>query len=120
MTKKIAIMIDGGYLRAQARMSGLTYKPNLIEQFGLACAVVPEEIYRILYYDCGSYTGTVTLPVSKKKHSFMGNDHWLIDLSKKDLFAVRRGELKFRGYVLKSGAATPPTAHSRAWCRGVA
>ena len=44
---------------------------------------------------------SVTLPVSGGKHSFTSSDAWLHELAHKDLFAVRRGVLKFRGWVPK-------------------
>jgi uncharacterized LabA/DUF88 family protein len=43
----------------------------------------------------------VKLPVSGNDHTFASNDAWLNALSLRDLFAVRRGVLKFRGYVPK-------------------
>lgn len=42
------------------------------------------------------------LPVSGQKAVFTSNDRWLCELAEKDLFAVRRGVLKFRGYVLNN------------------
>lgn len=67
---------------------------------------------RVLYYDCAPYSGTVKLPVSGNPHTFAGSDKWLEDLASKDLFAVRRGVLKFRGYKPKQtpvNPAGPPT-----------
>ena len=46
------------------------------------------------------YQGTATLPVSGQQTTFQGSDAWLHELSRKNLFAVRRGILKFRGFVL--------------------
>ena len=60
-----------------------------------------------MYYDCAPYMGTATLPVSGQKTAFQGNDKWLHDLARKDLFAVRRGVLKFRGFVLTKIPFTP-------------
>ena len=51
------------------------------------------------------------MPVSGTKKAFSGSDKWLHDLSRKDLFAVRVGVLKFRGFVLKqSKIPFTPTA----------
>lgn len=48
------------------------------------------------------------LPVSGTDYEFKANDAWLNALSYKELFAVRRGVLKFRGFKPKK---TPvPTA----------
>jgi len=100
MDRKIAVMLDGGHLRVHTKKAGHTFNPNYIEKIGLACAITGEEIHRILYYDCAPYEGTAVLPVSGSKHTFSGSDAWLYELSRKDLFAVRRGILKFRGFVL--------------------
>lgn len=99
---KIAILIDGGHLRIAARRSGLNYGPDLIEKVALSVADAQESIFRILYYDCAPYAGTVKLPVSGLQKSFDGNDGWLQDVASKDLFAVRRGVLEFRGFKPKS------------------
>jgi uncharacterized LabA/DUF88 family protein len=40
----------------------------------------------------------VKLPVSGADHEFKGNDAWMRELAARELFAVRRGVLKFRGY----------------------
>lgn len=107
MPKKIAVMFDGGHLRAYAHMAGRPFTPDYIEKIALACALTDEEIYRVLYYDCAPYEGTATLPVSGKQKTFHANDAWLHELSHKNLFAVRRGILKFRGYVLQNIPYTP-------------
>jgi hypothetical protein len=96
--KKIAILIDGGHLRVAAKKAQERYNPDFIERFALKCAANDEEIHRILYYDCAPFTGTAKLPVSGETFQFQGSDAWLDELSRKDLFAVRRGVLKFRGY----------------------
>jgi len=95
---KVAVLIDGGFLRAVAKANKKTYDPDFIENFALNCKSADESIFRILYYDCAMYSGTVKLPVSGTDHVFKSNDAWLHALSHKDLFAVRRGVLKFRGY----------------------
>ena len=57
-----------------------------------------EECLRVLYYDCAPYIGKVILPVSGKPKDFVGSDRWLHEIAGLDLFAVRRGVLKFRGF----------------------
>lgn len=94
-------MIDGGHLRYSAQKAGLIYDPDFIEGFARNCRAADEEVFRILYYDCAPYKGQARLPVSGGIHSFTGSDQWLVDLSKRELFAVRRGVLKFRGYKPK-------------------
>jgi hypothetical protein len=95
---RVAVLIDGGFLRVEARKAKKIYNPDYIERFALACRAADESLFRILYYDCALYAGTVKLPVSGLPHVFQSSDAWLHELSHKDLFAVRRGVLKFRGF----------------------
>src|SRR5206468_1618902 len=95
--KHIVVMLDGGHIRVHAQKAGKVYDPNYIEKIAHACKGQDEEIVKALYYDCAPYAGTVTLPVSGNSHTFNGSDVWLHELARKDLFAVRRGILKFRG-----------------------
>lgn len=101
MSKKIAILIDGGHLRVYARKAKKAFVPDYIEKIAHDCSLSDECIHRILYYDCPPFEGETTLPVSGQKRTFGGSDKWLHDLAHKDLFAVRTGILKFRGFVLK-------------------
>jgi uncharacterized LabA/DUF88 family protein len=101
MAKKIVILIDGGFLRVRTHLAHQDYDPEFIEKFAQCCKANDEEILRVLYYDCAPYAGTVKLPVSGNKYTFNGSSRWLDDLASRDLFAVRRGVLKFRGYKPK-------------------
>jgi uncharacterized LabA/DUF88 family protein len=107
MAKKIVILIDGGFLRVKAAHAGYRYTPGFIERFAHLCRVQDEEIFRILYYDCAPSTATVKLPVSGQPHTFQGSDEWLHTLAGADLFAVRRGILKFRGFKPKQTPVNP-------------
>jgi hypothetical protein len=69
-----AILIDGGFLRVQTKRAKKTYNPNYIERFALACVANDEDLFRVLYYDCAPYTGSVKLPVSGNPHQFEGSD----------------------------------------------
>jgi uncharacterized LabA/DUF88 family protein len=112
MPKEIVILIDGGYLRVKANKAGKHYNPDFIDKFAHQCKTADEEIFRVLYYDCAPYSGTVTLPVSGNPHVLSGSDRWLSELACKDLFAVRRGVLKFRGFKPKRtpvNSSGPPT-----------
>jgi uncharacterized LabA/DUF88 family protein len=99
--KRVVVLIDGGHLRVLARKAHHNYDPDFIEKFAANCILEDEQLLRILYYDCAPYTGSTKLPVSGNKREFQGNDGWLKDLASRDLFAVRRGVLKFRGYKPK-------------------
>jgi uncharacterized LabA/DUF88 family protein len=107
--KKVALLIDGGYARVVLRKAGKTYNPDYIERFADACSAPHEELSRILYYDCAPFTGTVKLPVSGQDKVFNDSAAWLNDLAAKNLFAVRLGVLKFRGFVPKRIPISPST-----------
>lgn len=104
---KVAILIDGGFLRVIAKKAKKLYDPDFIEKFAHACKAADESIFRILYYDCALYQGTVKQPVSGTDLVFKTSDVWLHTLSHKDLFAVRRGVLKFRGFKPKKTPVSP-------------
>lgn len=99
---RVAILIDGGHLRVITRQAKRKYSPDFIAELAAGFARSDEMIQRILYYDCAPYTGIAKLPVSGRSHEFKGSDRWLRELSAKDLFAVRLGVLKFRGFKPKS------------------
>jgi uncharacterized LabA/DUF88 family protein len=113
MANRAIILIDGGYLRVKASKAfkpndpNFKYDPTFIEKFAHNCKATDEEILRILYYDCAPYSGTAKLPVSGGMHTFTGSDKWLEDLACRDLFAVRRGVLKFRGFKPKQTPVHP-------------
>lgn len=98
---KTAIFIDGGHLRALAKQAGLDYTPDLIEKVAHGCMLAGEALLRALYYDCAPYSGIQKKPVSGEKHEFKSSAEWLKILAQKELFAVRLGVLKFRGFKPK-------------------
>jgi uncharacterized LabA/DUF88 family protein len=99
MVDKIAVLIDGGHLRVAARKAGRDYNPAFIEAVARLCAGRDEQVLRFLYYDCAPFSGSLKLPVSGQMKTFEGSDGWLRDLAARDLFAVRRGVIKFRGWT---------------------
>jgi uncharacterized LabA/DUF88 family protein len=96
--KRVSVLIDGGHLRVLVRQAKHKYDPDYIEKVAHACVEPDESLLRILYYDCAPYAGKVKLPVSGHEKEFSGSDRWLKELASRDLFAVRRGVLKFRGF----------------------
>jgi uncharacterized LabA/DUF88 family protein len=102
MANKIVVMLDGGHLRVHAKSAGKLYDPDYIEKIGLICSLQGETIHRIMYYDCAPFSGSAILPVSGSRKTFAGSDAWLKTLSYKDLFSIRLGVLKFRGYVINN------------------
>ena len=98
---KVVVLIDGGNTRVLTRQSGRTYNPEYITKIARACVTSGEELLRILYYDCAPFNGEADLPVSGTRTKFTASDGWLHDLARRDLFAVRLGVLKFRGFKAK-------------------
>lgn len=105
--QKVVVLIDGGNLRVLARRAGYQYNPDYIEKLAHACVESSETLLRALYYDCPPYNGKVRLPVSGNQKEFTGSDAWLRQLARKDIFAVREGVLKFRGYKPARVPITP-------------
>jgi hypothetical protein len=113
--KRLVLLVDGGYVRAQARKAKppRVFDADLVASIVSACVdVTTEDLHRALFYDCPEFSGTVTLPISRKPHAFTGSDAVLRDLAARDLFAVREGSLRFRGWARRSsasGGGNPPT-----------
>ena len=99
-----------GHLRSYLKKSQKPVDADYMEKVELACPLAHEEIVRILYYDCSLFNGQTKLPVSRAVQVFNQATPFLHDLARKDLFAVRRGVLKFRGYVIRKGhrPSNPP------------
>jgi uncharacterized LabA/DUF88 family protein len=91
-------LVDGGFLRHNAKKAGFKPDPDFIERVAHAAVAEDELLFRILYYDCAPYLGKVKRPVTGTDYQFTGSDHWLHVLAAKDYFAVRRGTIKFRGW----------------------
>ena len=104
---KVAILIDGGHLRVLAKKAGFDYNPDYIEKVAHACVRQDEQILRILYYDCAPYVGELKLPVSGTLKNYAKSDAWMGELAQKDLFAVRKGVLKFRGWTPNKVPVSP-------------
>jgi len=96
--KRSVVLIDGGHLRSMAYKGEFDYSPQLISAVAHRCRAEDEELLRILYYDCAPYTGKVKQPVSGEPRVFVADTAWIHELARMDLFAVRLGILKFRGF----------------------
>lgn len=99
---KVALLIDGGFLRATSQKAGQTYDRDFIARFANHCIVQGEYLLRVFYYDAPLYRGKVKLPVSGAEKVFQASDRWLDDIAKLERFAVRRGTLGFRGWKPKA------------------
>ena len=109
MDTKLCIMLDGGFIEQVCKSTSKPRKnPDYIEKLAKSCNIPSETIHRIMFYHCGGFTGTAKLPISNGRKQFTANNRWLDELSYKDLFSVRLGLLKFRGYTLKQTVPHPP------------
>jgi uncharacterized LabA/DUF88 family protein len=99
---KVALLIDGGFLRACARAALIEYNNNFIKRFSDGCVQPSEYLLRVYYYDAPLFKGKVQLPVSGGHFTFQSSDKWLDDLAQLERFAVRRGTLGFRGWKPKT------------------
>ena len=99
--KSVILLIDGGHLRVSARDAGHFMDPDFIEGLSRRITASDEELKKVLYYDCAPYQGRQRQPVSGEEKEFSADGSWLDDLACRDLFAVRRGQLKFRGWSPK-------------------
>ena len=103
---KTIILLDSGYLKHIFKDSNKLYSADNIEkliQHTVEMIKAKEQIalLRVLFYDCLPFSGSYVLPISKKKVEVEGTDKLMRPLSQKNLFAVRYGTLKFRGWILK-------------------
>lgn len=106
--KKIAIIIDGGFIRKTFQKFFRTSEvPTVNQVIKLSEDIIKkpeEELFRIYYYDCLPFEKPLRKPVSKSKW----RDNALVNTGKrymdtlaiKDKIAFRSGELKFGGWVL--------------------
>lgn len=106
---KTILLIDSGYLKHVVKENGGKYTADNIEilsQHTIRYIQTKEkiELLRILFYDCLPFSGSYTLPISKKKVEVKKEDYIMRPLAQKDFFAVRYGTLKFRGWILKKDA----------------
>ena len=98
--KRVSVFIDGGHLRSYAKKANKPYTPSFVVTVAKACvnAALGEELFRVLYYDCDPYAGTVSQPISAVPRVFSGSKTFLDKLAEEEGVAVRRGVLKFRGW----------------------
>ncbi|MEX1118160.1 MAG: NYN domain-containing protein [Terrimicrobiaceae bacterium] len=108
--KKTALLIDGGWF---AKGLGAQFQPKAswptAEQVcrNARCVLsAEEELFRIFYYDCEPFEACVTNPADKSvlnyagTASFAGRKKFFQEMGQMDFVALRRGELKARGWEL--------------------
>ena len=81
---KVAVFIDGGHLRACAKAARQGFTADLIVKVAKATVQAGEDLFRIQYYDCEPYHGTVQLPVSGGNKVYQANSPLLSDLARKE------------------------------------
>jgi len=110
--KKTALLIDGGWFS-----KGLGKILNLPNGWPSAAQVIQnattilqkdEELFRIFYYDCEPFGRVVTNPVDgsttdyKTMPAFAARQRFFFELGQTGFVALRRGELKARGWEFSS------------------
>jgi uncharacterized LabA/DUF88 family protein len=122
---KTAILIDGGWFcRILAKLSPFAGKPAPTAGQVVKNARLPlkpdETLYRIFFYDCPPFAGTVKNPITCKQTNYASSKYYasrtkfLHEIGQHDFVAMRLGELKMRGWNFESTfktamlSATPP------------
>ena len=113
--KKAVLLVDGGHLRAMAKQFQINWGADFVSEFCGSITASDEELCKCLFYDCKPYNGEIAQPISGTNRVFSASPKWIDDLSQRDLFAVRLGELRFRGWAARPHYLGPPTidAHFR-------
>ena len=106
--KKTALLIDGGWFsKGLGKILGLPNGwPNAAQVVKNAKSVLQkdEELFRIFYYDCEPFDREVTNPINglkidyKTMPAFSARKQFFFDLGQTEFVALRRGELKARGW----------------------
>ncbi len=111
MTKKVAVLLDGGYVTYE--YNWLNKKPPTaddIEHIAKCCFKKDEELFRFYYYDCRPFEGAAFNPALDSRVDFASNpifkarESFYNNLAVKDYFAFRAGQLKFRGWKVRPRA----------------
>jgi uncharacterized LabA/DUF88 family protein len=106
--KKTAILIDGGWFskglgKILTLQNGWPSAAQVIKNATAALAA-DEELFRIFYYDCEPFEREVTNPVDGSKINYQSmpaysaRKSFFFDLGQTGFVALRRGELKARGW----------------------
>ncbi|MCO6466437.1 MAG: NYN domain-containing protein [Bradyrhizobiaceae bacterium] len=118
---KYATLIDGGYFKAEwqkhkkaSKVPGASDVAKLIAEIHRNLDSVHSGIrlLRTYFYDCDPYSGTQSPPNGSpvdfsKSNQYRYQKKLLQDLSKMESIAVRRGEIKFRGWDVNGKTSTP-------------
>lgn len=111
MKKKVALLVDGEWLRRRLEDSLNSKLPNgvtadVMYRNALLSVGKDEEIFRIFYYDCPPFDGNETNPIDgnivefKKQSKYRARHRFLHEMKAKDYVAMRLGVCKQRGWTL--------------------
>lgn len=112
MRRKFAILIDGSFLKkrlgsTQAPISAQTVV-DFTEKTKTHLEVSELTLHRVYYYDAEPFSGTRLKPLTNKgtinfaqKDMYKSNMDLLRKLKEQPFFAVRLGEVSFRGWIVK-------------------
>lgn len=115
MADRVAILLDGGFvtkkLSAQlGRFPDAADVGALIERVLAEPCLASRELLRVYYYDAPPITDTVRHPIDGRPHDFAASRAYARNLAlQRDLalypdFALRQGELVFKGWRLRPPA----------------
>lgn len=115
MADRVAILLDGGFvtkkLSAQlGRFPDAADVGALIERVLAEPCLASRELLRVYYYDAPPITDTVRHPIDGRSHDFAASRAYARNLAlQRDLalfpdFALRQGELVFKGWRLRPPA----------------
>jgi hypothetical protein len=123
MSERVAVLLDGGFV--QKRLYSLLGRkmPTAkdILSFAGKCVASDEELFRIYYYDCPPFGGTLVHPMSGASEDYSATAVFaartkLLDvLTHSDHVAFRGGVLATDGWKLKFKAQQDLMKTSRAW-----
>lgn len=109
MIKRVAVLLDGGFVQKRLFFRQGKQMPTAQEilDFAHSCVGPDEELFRIYYYDCPPFSGTLTHPVSGETEDYSQTEVFaartaLIDeIAQADYVAFRPGVLTAAGWKLK-------------------
>ncbi len=110
---RVALIMDGGYVikRFEGENRPFPSVANIQQLAGFLMEGIRDgTLYRVLFYNADPYRGSEPRPLGGAKIQFAdtktarNNERLMHGLEESDDFAVRRGELVFRGWRLSSNA----------------
>ena len=108
--RKFAILIDGGFAKAKLgsakRPVAARHFQRLVDRIRAHPLVKDQHLYRVYYYDAPPFSKSRRGPLNGPWHDFSKdrltehNERLLDDLKALERFALRMGEVRFRGWEL--------------------